>query len=262
MLLLASSSSSPPMSKRPRSASPPPPSLPETQIPSPPHASDTPDNLPAKFSRVDAAATAQLQPAIICSEKPLCQARPFSTYEEYESHYAKTHTNRCVECMKNFPSERFLHLHIKETHDMLSQIKLERGEKIFGCFVDGCDRMCSTPFKRKRHLIDKHRFPRNYNFFVTKDGIDRTNSLLVEPSRIHRSNHDHRDMRGGRSETPSSTAQLEDAGEDTVKPSPSGMVVGRVAQTGPDEDFTMNEISGLMSAMRFIPTTVRFGRRR
>jgi hypothetical protein len=150
----------------------------------------------------------------------------------------------------------------------------------FGCFVDGCDRMCSTPFKRKRHLIDKHQFPdvniatilvaralsdglQNYNFFVTKDGIDRSNSLLVEPSRS-KSNHDHRNARGGKSKHTPSIAQLE-TDEDTARPSSSRMATHSVAQTGPggpDADVAMNEISGLMSAMRFVPTTVRFGRRR
>jgi hypothetical protein len=138
--------------------------------------------------------------------------------------------------------------------------------------------MCSTPFKRKRHLIDKHHFPdvtiatilvaralsddlQNYNFFVTKDGIDRSNSLLVEPSRP-RSNQDHRNSRGGKSKPTSSTPQLGTDGENTVRHSPSGIATHSAAQTGPNEDVAMSEISGLMSAMRFVPTTVRFGRRR
>jgi hypothetical protein len=103
------------MSKRPRTSSPSPPPSPKLNTPSPP--AEPSSDSPAKLSRVDAASQQQQQqqPAIVCSEKPLCQARPFTSYEEYENHYAKTHTNRCVECMKNFPSERFLHLHIQET---------------------------------------------------------------------------------------------------------------------------------------------------
>ena len=69
-----------------------------------------------KFSRLDPetlSATPQ-QPAVICVEKPLCRSRPFGSYGEYEAHYAEMHTNRCTECHKNFPSERFLELHIKE----------------------------------------------------------------------------------------------------------------------------------------------------
>jgi len=66
----------------------------------------------SKLVRVNSALQ---QTVIACSEKPLCQSRPFNTYEEYEVHYHQTHINRCIECKKNFPSERFLHLHIQET---------------------------------------------------------------------------------------------------------------------------------------------------
>lgn len=53
----------------------------------------------------------------------------FSTYGEYESHYYSTHTNRCHECGKNFPSDHMLNLHIEETHDSFVAVKRERGEK-------------------------------------------------------------------------------------------------------------------------------------
>jgi hypothetical protein len=53
----------------------------------------------------------------------------FSSYEEYEVHYVKVHVNRCSECGKNFPTERFLSLHIEENHDPLIEAKKERGEK-------------------------------------------------------------------------------------------------------------------------------------
>jgi hypothetical protein len=105
---------------------------------------------PAKAARLDPAGT--VEPAILCSAKPLCQARPFVSYQEYEDHYAQQHTNRCLECHNNFPSERFLNIHITENRakslypikrhpsrnptanwipdDPLSKIKMERGEKI------------------------------------------------------------------------------------------------------------------------------------
>lgn len=64
-----------------------------------------------------------------CSLPPHRQTLTFSTYEEYDVHYAKTHTNRCVECRKNFPTEHFLNLHIEENHDALVSVRRERGEK-------------------------------------------------------------------------------------------------------------------------------------
>jgi hypothetical protein len=53
----------------------------------------------------------------------------FTSFEEYDVHYAKTHVNRCVECRKNFPTEHFLNLHIEENHDALVGVRRERGEK-------------------------------------------------------------------------------------------------------------------------------------
>jgi hypothetical protein len=73
----------------------------------------------------------EAQPAseMICSLPPHRQTLSFATYEEYEVHYLKTHTNRCTECRKNFPTEHFLNLHIEENHDSLVSVRKERGEK-------------------------------------------------------------------------------------------------------------------------------------
>ncbi|KAG2017135.1 hypothetical protein GB937_005733 [Aspergillus fischeri] len=30
----------------------------------------------------------------------------------------------------------------------------------YSCFIEDCDRKCSTPQKRRMHLIDKHMFPK------------------------------------------------------------------------------------------------------
>lgn len=47
--------------------------------------------------------------------------------------------------------------------------------------MEGCDKLCSTHFKRRLHLMDKHGFPRNYDFFIVNDGIDRRKSMLRPP---------------------------------------------------------------------------------
>jgi hypothetical protein len=64
-----------------------------------------------------------------CSLPPHKQPVVFSTYDEYEAHYRAQHTNRCVQCRKNFPSAHFLSLHIEETHDSFAQARRERGER-------------------------------------------------------------------------------------------------------------------------------------
>lgn len=67
-----------------------------------------------------------------CSLPPHAATLSFSTYEEFEVHYAKVHGNRCPECRKNFPSEHFLGLHIEENHDPLVDARKAKGEKTVG----------------------------------------------------------------------------------------------------------------------------------
>ena len=48
----------------------------------------------------------------------------------------------------------------------------------FACLIPTCDRLCSTAPKRRMHCVDKHQFPKNYDFFIINDGIDRRSSML------------------------------------------------------------------------------------
>jgi hypothetical protein len=101
------------------------------------------------------------------------------SYHAYEVHYEQYHLHRCSECLKNFPSDHYLQLHITENHDPITALKKERGERTvcleaelcyilrdtdinlqFACFVEDCDRKCSTAQKRRMHIIDKHGFPK------------------------------------------------------------------------------------------------------
>lgn len=66
--------------------------------------------------------------AMKCSLPGHKEPLAFKSYAEYEAHYTKTHTNRCSECRKNFPSEYFLNLHIEECHDAFAAVLREKGE--------------------------------------------------------------------------------------------------------------------------------------
>ncbi|KKK27177.1 hypothetical protein ARAM_002820 [Aspergillus rambellii] len=90
-----------------------------------------------------------------CSLPPHRETLSFSSYEDYEVHYLQSHVNRCSECGKNFPTDRFLNLHIEENHDPLVASRRERGEKT------------------------------TYNFYIVNDGVDKQTSML-------RSMHTHR----------------------------------------------------------------------
>lgn len=63
-----------------------------------------------------------------CSLPPHRDVLVFKTYAEFESHYSKDHSHRCLECGKNFPSGHLLNLHHEESHDPLLALKREKGE--------------------------------------------------------------------------------------------------------------------------------------
>jgi len=84
----------------------------------------------------------------------------------------------CVECHNIFSNEYMLNLHITEFHDPITDIKRHRGEKTFVCLVEDCEKICLTWQKRKRHCIDAHDFPENYDFFIIRHGIAGRHTLL------------------------------------------------------------------------------------
>ncbi|KAK4106098.1 hypothetical protein N658DRAFT_389780, partial [Parathielavia hyrcaniae] len=193
-----------------------------------------------------------------CSLPPHKEPVIFSSYDEYETHYRGQHTNRCVDCRKNFPSAHLLGLHIEETHDSFAQLRREKGERTYSCFVEGCERKCSTPQKRKRHLIDKHMYPINFFFAITRDGIDGRRSLLVEGrSRRRRSSAAAAPLPG------SSQTWGQESGVTTQPSEPTdGSAAQDPGQISPERqpDQEMEDLSSAMSSLRFVPTSIRFGR--
>ncbi|KAK3313852.1 hypothetical protein B0H66DRAFT_537105 [Apodospora peruviana] len=239
---------------------------------------------------------------IRCSLPPHQESLVFTTYQEYEAHYNQTHTNRCLECRKNFPSAHLLGLHIEEVHDAFAAVKRDRGERTYSCFVQGCDRKCSTPQKRKMHLIDKHMYPKEYFFAVTRDGIDGRHSMLSEGRRYrHRKPSVAASMASSaaakpekpETETPKEETSTEEAAVGTVaaetgkqkqgqngplqkqtlpeelndvemenkdQPQPQPWPAQKQKQIKEPVDVEMDDLAGAMSALRFVPSSVRFGR--
>ncbi|KAH0544398.1 hypothetical protein FGG08_001424 [Glutinoglossum americanum] len=232
-----------------------------------------------------------------CSLPPHRQSISFASFEAYEVHYAKAHVNRCSECRKNFPTEHFLSLHIEENHDPLNEVRKARGGKTYACFVEDCDRKCSTPQKRRMHLVDKHAFPKDYDFYVVNDGIDKRSSML-------RSHHRRRSSAAAqaaqieqrarrRSSIPATSptsgsadaASAKPRGElsmdlDNEKSNTKEVVTGENStqqiSPGPDSplarkpskpmnaldraDEEMADLTSSMSALKFVPPSIRFGR--
>ncbi|KAI1200027.1 hypothetical protein F5X97DRAFT_321783 [Nemania serpens] len=205
--------------------------------------------------------------AMRCSLPPHREVLSFTTYGDYDAHYSKSHTHRCAECTKNFPSEHLLNVHFEDCHDVFAAVKREKGEHTYSCFVEGCDRKCRTPYKRRNHLIDKHMYPKNYFFALTKDGIDGRNSLLLDEG--------HRRRRSSTATTVSvsKTTQRRQSLRQIETPKPQGDERMEVTQVSSQEspetpppaevpDVEMDGLAGAMSALQFVPTSVKFGRGR
>ncbi|KAK5663954.1 hypothetical protein OQA88_166 [Cercophora sp. LCS_1] len=216
-----------------------------------PRSDDTNLSPAAKITELDPSSTSDTNINMRCSLPPHKEPLLFTTYSDYESHYQKAHTNRCV--------------HIEESHDSFVMVKRERGDKTYSCFVEGCERKCSTPQKRRMHLIDKHMYPKNFFFAVTRDGIDGRRSLLNDGS--------HRRRRSSAATTTSTTGAVanaqpgpQDAGAKPstgpVKTSPPPKKAAEAGQPEPEQkpDVEMDDLAGAMSALQFVPPSIRFGR--
>ncbi|KAI4151109.1 MAG: hypothetical protein L6R39_002120 [Caloplaca ligustica] len=266
------------MAKRSREDSPPAGAT-GSPLPSSPSPSVEPNPLPASAAIDDTRSTKYLQVsdeptgkdhvAMKCSLAPHSETITFSTFEEFEVHYAQVHTNRCSECHKNFPTEHFLGLHISENHDPLVAARRARDEKTYRCFVEGCDKVCSTPLKRKWHLQAKHFFPKDYDYFIVNDGIDKRSSMLRTRHRRGSSAASRalqRGYKGGRgSDKPTSLDEVvqDQKSEETRIGGPAPrMARGKdslsASTNAQSED--MEELTSTMSALKFVPSSVRFGR--
>lgn len=120
--------------------------------------------------------------SITCNLPPICSQDPsvFPNWKQYELHYISSHTNTCSECTKNFPTSKLLDLHITENHDPFTRIKLQKGEPVFGCFVENCDRFFKDHKKRRLHLIDKHDYPKDFIFSIVDRGIKKSDNSLIK----------------------------------------------------------------------------------
>ncbi|KAJ4311235.1 hypothetical protein N0V84_010560 [Fusarium piperis] len=223
-----------------------------------------------KVTQLDSAIDDELDSfAMRCNLPPHREPLAFKTYDEYEVHYNKSHTNRCLECRKNFPSEHLLNVHIEECHDPLVTVKREKGEHTYSCFVEGCERKCMTHQKRRMHLIDKHMYPKNFFFAVTRDGIDGRRSLLNDGSHHRRrSSTNSQVAKGSRRrasllEAEGAKSQQETKSQQTPK-SPKAQKEDEKKKPDSDKspDTGMADLAGAMSSLSFVPPSIRFGRGR
>lgn len=215
---------------------------------------------PAKLIELDEDSCSSALTTMQCLLPPH-QPLTFASAEEFDVHYAKEHTNRCVSCGKNFPSAHYLTLHIDENHNPVREELAAKGEKTYGCFLEDCDKKCSTPQKRRLHLIDKHMFPKIYNFRIVDQGIDKSNSMLQGGQRRRLSTNSP--ISHQRRSSMQTLAQP--LHQDALPKYEGEMNVGEARDVAPAK-LRVNEVNASsavdkleksLSALRFVPSSVR-----
>jgi hypothetical protein len=115
------------------------------------------------------------------------------------------------------------------------------------------------------HLIDKHMFPKDYEFYIVNDGIDRRSSMLRSGKHRRRSSAaqhmteiEERRRHNSALETVDASQKPSESGEDEeVKKEGAEMASNKT-----EKDVDMDGLAGAMSALKFVPPSVRFGRGR
>ncbi|KAK4961724.1 hypothetical protein LTR10_002215 [Elasticomyces elasticus] len=183
--------------------------------------------------------------AMRCSLPPH-KPQSFATYTDYEAHYTQAHTNRCTECNTNLPSSHFLDLHIAENHDPLQASKRDKGEKT-------------------SHLVDKHGFPRNYDFFIVNTGVDGRRSMLRPgvDAQGHRKSSRERSASSvtETSESTEATSVSEKIDEKAVATEDVRRHDSK-ASTPQLKSSGIEELAESMSSLKMVPRSITFGRRK
>ena len=117
------------------------------------------------------------------------------------------------------------------------------------------------------HLIDKHLYPKDYDFYVVNDGIDRRSSMLR--SGRHRRQSSATQNRAHTEKTPRNRSHAHETNAEMEviadgKEAPQEVSLEGSKALTPEsshEDADMAALVGSMSALKFVPPSVRFGHR-
>lgn len=111
----------------------------------------------------------------------------FDNISSYQSHYNVMHRFICAECKKSLPTEHFLDLHITDHHDSYFKARVEKGERLFKCYLEECKELFGNPLERREHCIKRHKFPSNFRF-------DQIHNKTQHKDKIFKNNSDGNSM--------------------------------------------------------------------
>eukprot|EP01080_Neovahlkampfia_damariscottae_P001113 gene1113-10627_t len=79
----------------------------------------------------------------------------FENENSFQIHYNLKHFYTCSQCQKNFLSSKILEIHVLENHDFYFKVLSEK-QKMFECFIEGCNIKFNTKSERQQHLNQDH----------------------------------------------------------------------------------------------------------
>lgn len=111
------------------------------------------------------------------------------------------------------------------------------------------------------HLVDKHMYPKNFFFAITREGIDGRRSLLLEGrTRRRRSSAATVSSRPQSSQSQEQEPLAAEEPTETTKERPVSDSGRENPEQQPDQE--MADLTSAMSSLQFVPMSVRFGRGR
>jgi hypothetical protein len=98
------------------------------------------------------------------------------------------------------------------------------------------------------HCIDKHGFPKEYDFYIVNDGIDKRNSMLRSPRKPR--TIPRRMSRGGKRDTGRSRSSTQ-----------TSIIPGSSQGSKRDEspEVEVGDVTSKLSSLSIIPRSVKFG---
>src|SRR5438045_679806 len=116
------------------------------------------------------------------------------------------------------------------------------------------------------HLIDKHMFPKDYDFYVVNDGIDYRSSILRSgrhrrrsSAAQHKTELDDRARKGGSSKSKikegTSREEVAESKDDTVQQDAMD-VSGSKESVGSEAQADIDALTGAISSLTFVPSSV------
>lgn len=115
------------------------------------------------------------------------------------------------------------------------------------------------------HLVDKHSFPKEYDFYIVNDGIDQRKSMLRSGRHRRKSSAARQD----RAQRQSSILSSSDNGligeenraedQDEMQEDEKEYSIAQAESIAP-KGIDMDDLTSSMSAIKFVPPSIRFGR--